>query len=138
MPKHTRPSELELQVLALLWQDGPLTAREVSARLPDKKRRAYTTVLSVLQVMEKKGLVAARPEGRANRYAVLVSKRQVLGPLLRQMVAHVFGGSTSTAVQHLLAETNVSGEELAAIRALIKAHDEKRPAPDRGSRRPPR
>ena len=51
-----RPSDLELQVLAVLWRRGPSTAREVMEALPDGKHRAYTTVLSVMQVMEKKEL----------------------------------------------------------------------------------
>ncbi len=118
-----RPSELELQVLAVLWREGGLTAREMSDQMPDGKRRAYTTVLSVLQVMEKKGLVKHRPEGRAHRYSAAVTKRQVLGPMLRQLVANVFGGSPSTAVQHLLAENTVSAEELDEIRALIAEHE---------------
>ena len=67
-----RPSELELQVLAVLWREGALTAREVSACMPDGKARAYTTVLSVLQVMEKKGLVKHRPDGRAAAHQELV------------------------------------------------------------------
>jgi predicted transcriptional regulator len=118
-----RPSELELQVLAVLWREGASTAREVSASMPDGKARAYTTVLTVLQVMEKKGLVKHRPDGRAHRYSACVTKRQVLGPMLRQLVANVFGGSSATAVQHLLAENKVSAEELDEIRTLIAEHD---------------
>lgn len=123
MSSVARPSELELQVLAVLWREGASTAREVSEYMPDGKRRAYTTVLSVLQVMEKKGLVKHRPDGRAHRYSASVTKRQVLGPMLRQLVSNVFGGSASTAVQHLLAENKVSAEELDEIRALIAEHD---------------
>jgi predicted transcriptional regulator len=118
-----RPSELELQVLAVLWREGAATAREVSERMPDGKARAYTTVLSVLQVLEKKGLVKHRPDGRAHRYSAVVTKRQVLGPMLRQLVTNVFGGSPSTAVQHLLAENKVTAEEMDEIRALIAEHD---------------
>ncbi|MFA6242850.1 MAG: BlaI/MecI/CopY family transcriptional regulator [Candidatus Hydrogenedentales bacterium] len=123
MKQLNRPSELELQVLALLWEEGPLTAREVSTLLPDGKARAYTTVLTVLQVMEKKGLVSHKQEGRANRYAPVATKRTVLGPMLRQLVANVFGGSPSAAVQHLLEETHVSGEELKEIRKVIAEHE---------------
>ncbi|MBX7255839.1 MAG: BlaI/MecI/CopY family transcriptional regulator [Candidatus Hydrogenedentes bacterium] len=123
MKSASRPSELELQVLALMWENGPLTAREVSALMPDGKSRAYTTVLSVLQVMEKKGLVSHTQDGRANRYAAKAAKRAVLGPMLRQMVANVFGGSPSAAVQHLLQETKVSADELSEIRKVIAEHD---------------
>lgn len=114
-----RPSELELQVLAVLWRRGPATAREVLEALPDGKRRAYTTVLSVLQVMEKKGLVAHSTRGAANVYAPQVTRRQVLGPLLRSLVTNVFGGSTPEAVMHLIRETEVSPDELDQMRRLL-------------------
>ena len=57
--KH-QPAEFELQVLGVLWEHGPSTVREVLERLPDGKPRAYTSVLSVMQVMQKKGLLAAK------------------------------------------------------------------------------
>jgi predicted transcriptional regulator len=53
-----QPAEFELQVLGVLWEHGPSTVREVLERLPDGKPRAYTSVLSVMQVMQKKGLRA--------------------------------------------------------------------------------
>ena len=47
-----KPSDLEMQILSVLWENGPLTVREVLKMMPDKKERAYTSVLSVMQVME--------------------------------------------------------------------------------------
>lgn len=119
-----KPSELEMQVLAVLWDRGPSTARHVLEALPDGKARAYTTVLTVLQVMEKKGLVSHTRSGTAHVYQPAVSKRQVLRPMLRGLVQRVFGGSTSAAVQQLLSETDVSADELAKIRELLRAHEQ--------------
>ena len=67
-----RPSELESQVLAVLWERGPSVVRDVQEALPDGKQRAYTTVLTTLQVMEKKGFVAHTREGLAHVYRPLV------------------------------------------------------------------
>ncbi len=53
--KNREPSRLEMQVLSVLWQRGASSVREVLAVMPDGKARAYTTILSVMQVMEKKG-----------------------------------------------------------------------------------
>ncbi len=117
-----KPSELELQVLAVLWERGPSTAREVLAAMPDGKERAYTTILTVMQVMEKKGLLSHTRQGIAHVYRPAVSRRQVLRPLLRGLVQRVFGGSPSAVVQHLLDETAVSPEELDRIRRLIEEH----------------
>lgn len=117
-----KPSDLELQVLSVLWQSGPSTAREVRQAMPDGKRRAYTTVLSVLQVMEKKGLVTHTSKGLAHVYRPAVTKRRVLRPLLRSLVTNVFGGSPALAMAHLLSETDVSDSELRQIRKLLKTH----------------
>ena len=80
--KRARPSDLELQVLSVLWEIGPATVRQLRRAMPDGKKRAYTTVLSVLQVMEKKRLVTHDRQGMTHVYRPTVRRRQVLGPLL--------------------------------------------------------
>ncbi len=91
--------------------------------MPDGKTRAYTTVLSVMQVMEKKGLLSHQTEGNTHIYQARVSRREVTGPLLRGLVRQVFGGSAATALQHLLAENEVSRDELDEIKEIIARHD---------------
>jgi len=115
-----QPSEFELQILGVFWEHGPLTVRRVMSYLTDKKR-AYTSVLSVIQVMQKKGLVAARAEreGLANVYEPRVARATVVKPLLRGLVSRVFGGRTSDVVQHLLQEGDVSQKEIEQLRALL-------------------
>ena len=120
--RRAQPSDLELQVLGVLWRRGPSTVREVLGEMPDGKKRAYTTILSVMQVMEKKGLVAHTARGRAHVYKPAAGQRQVLGPLLKGFVANVFGGSTVAAVQQFLDQGNVSDEELEEIRRLLDEH----------------
>ena len=83
MAKRPRPSEMELQILAVLWEHGPSTVRAIRQLLPDGKNRAYTTVLTLVQIMEKKGLVGHTSQGQAHVYRPLVARRQsggVLGP----------------------------------------------------------
>lgn len=127
-PTTPSPSDLELQILAVLWERGPSTVRQVNEALPDDKQRAYTSVLSVMQVMQKKGLlkVAAERQGLANVYQPAVTRRKVLGPVMRGMVRKVFGGSASAAVQHLLNENKVSADELAEIRDMLDTLESKR------------
>lgn len=122
MKPSPRPSELELQVLSVLWDQGPSTAREVLDLLPDGKVRAYTTVLSVMQVMEKKGLLKHRVQGKAHVYRPTVERQEVVGPMLRGLVQTVFGGNSAGALQCLLRD-GMDEEELAAIQALIAQHE---------------
>jgi predicted transcriptional regulator len=113
------PSKQELTILALLWEHGPLTARAVLESLPDKKERAYTSVLSVLQAMERKGLVDHTTRANTNLYRPLVAQQRTVGRVLGDIVRDVFGGSRAAAVQHLLGNERVTSEELDQIEQLI-------------------
>src|SRR5512135_3264596 len=103
--KTPRPSETELQILSLLWEHGPMPVREIREALPDGKNRAYTTVLTLVQIMEKKGLVNHTAQGQAHLYHPLVGRRQILRPLMRDLLRNVFGGRPAEAVQCLLDST---------------------------------
>jgi BlaI family transcriptional regulator, penicillinase repressor len=123
--KRSRPSEMELQILSVLWERGPLPVREIRQALPDGKDRAYTTVLTLVQILEKKGLVGHTVQGQAHVYHPLVTRRQVLRPLMRDMLRNVFGGRPAEAVQCLLDSTRLDEEELSQIREAIQAASEK-------------
>ena len=123
--KLKEPSRLELQVLSVLWEHGPATVRVVQDALPDGKTRAYTTVLTVLQVMEKKGLLTHISQGNTHVYQPTTTRRQTLGPVLKSLVRQLFGGSPATALQHLLAESEVSPEELTRLKQLIAEQEAK-------------
>lgn len=117
-----QPSDLEMQILAVLWDRGPATAREVLESLPDGKQRAYTSVLSVMQVMQKKKLVKVTDRrGLAHIYKPVVSRKQVLAPMLRGMVQQLFAGSPSAAVEQLLDASKLTDDELSEIRRLVDA-----------------
>jgi predicted transcriptional regulator len=127
-----RPSEFELQILGLLWETAPLTVREVLERLPDGKKRAYTSVLSVMQVMEKKGLLArSRGEGLADVWRPAVGREHIMKPMLQRLMDHLFAGKPSAVMQQLLDGGDVSAEELAKIRRMIDdaERNQKEPRP---------
>lgn len=114
-----RPSELEMQVLGLLWDSGPATVRQILEGLPDGKDRAYTTVLAVMQGMQRKGLVTNTRDGQAHVYHPAVDRQQVVQPVMARLMQNLFGGDPSRAVQALLESTDVSSEELKRIRRVI-------------------
>jgi BlaI family transcriptional regulator, penicillinase repressor len=131
----SEPSKLEMQVLSVLWKRGESTVREVLEVIPDGKARAYTTVLSVLQVMEKKGLVSHTSEGNAHVYRARVSRDEVAAPLLRGLVNHVFGGSVAGVMQQLLGGEKLNAAELEEIKQLIAQQECGQAAPGRGGRK---
>lgn len=114
-----KPSDLEMQVLSFLWENGPSTAREVLEALPDGKKRAYTSILSVMQVMEKKGLLNHTNRGVAHVYKPAVKKSKIIQPFVRRVMTEVFGGRPVAMMQALLSEAEVSEGELAQIKQLL-------------------
>ena len=120
-----QPSKLELAILSLLWEQGDMKARAVLEALPDGKERAYTSVLSVLQAMERKGQVRHSREQNVNVYHAVVKRQKTLGHTLHEMVRDLFGGSPTAAVQQLLQESDLSEKELCAMEALLAEHRSK-------------
>jgi predicted transcriptional regulator len=118
-----QPSDLELQILGVLWAHGPSAVRDVLEKMPDGKARAYTTILSCLQVMEKKGLVAHKREGQGYLYRPVVQKERVLGTVVRDLLRNVFGGRPSAALQYFIAESDCTNEEIAQLRRLVDEAD---------------
>ena len=114
-----KPSELELQVLGLLWEHGPQSVRDLLPLFPDGKERAYTTVLTVLQGMERKKLVDHRQEGLTYIYSPLVSHEQVVQPVLKTLLKNLFAGNPAKAVQALMNASKVSADDLKQIRKVI-------------------
>ncbi len=91
-PKDTQPTPGELEVLKVLWQEGPSTVREVLARLNRRRRRAYTSVMSLLNVMADKGLLDRQPQGRAFVYRPLVDREATLGGMISDLLGRAFEG----------------------------------------------
>ena len=112
-------TERQFAVLQVLWERGPLTVRELMERLPGGERQPYTTVLGLLQNMEKAGLVSHAEEGVTYRYAPAVTRRAATGELLRDFVARFFRGSAEALVQGLVDSEALSPEDLREIEARL-------------------
>jgi BlaI family transcriptional regulator, penicillinase repressor len=126
-PATNKPSDLELTILSLLWEQGPLTVRQVLETLPDRKKRAYTSVLSVMQVMEKKGFLGRTREGVTDHWRAVVRKEQVMGPFLKKIVTRLFAGRPSAVLQQLLEGTAVDRDEIESIKRLIRDYEKQLP-----------
>jgi predicted transcriptional regulator len=122
-PKHEQPTPGELEVLKILWDEGPSTVRQVMQALNRTRRRAYTSVMSLLNVMTDKGLVARKPQGRAFVYTARTSRESTRSRLLGDLLGRAFEGSASALVAQLLDQSNPSSDELDEIRRTIEAYE---------------
>ncbi len=110
-------TDRELDVMAVLWECGPSTVADVRDRLTDPL--AYTTVLTILRTLEDKGHVGHEEEGRAYRYHALVEQGEAQGSALDHLTRKLFAGSTELLMTHLVADRELSDDELARIRRLL-------------------
>ncbi len=114
------PTEAELRILKVLWGRGASTAREVQAELPPPEV-GYTTVLKLLQIMEKKRLVNVDRGERAHTYAARHDREATLGGLARDFVERIFDGATEEMVLHLVPKTSLDTKEIANLRQRLAA-----------------
>lgn len=125
MSRVTRLGDLERAVMEVLWEAGPATARTVAEHLAERDL-AYTTVLTVLTRLERKGLLRKEKAGRAHRYTAVASREDHIAVLMQQALGQA--GDRVAALQ-LFART-VSPAEAQALRRALEGAAEQ--APDQG------
>jgi predicted transcriptional regulator len=114
------PTERELQALKVLWQAGRATVREITAAINRRGQSlAYTTVLSLLQVMEQKGLVGHEASGKVYSYFPRVERDAIYRTLAGGFLERVFDGAMDEYLVHALESKPISPAELARLEALI-------------------
>jgi predicted transcriptional regulator len=114
------PSERELQALKVLWQAGEATVREICQSINEQgESLAYTTVLSLLQVMEQKGFVGHRASGKVYSYFAKVKREPTVRALARGFLDRVFDGAVDEYLVHALESKRHSAEEIRRLEELI-------------------
>ncbi|MBP6811337.1 MAG: BlaI/MecI/CopY family transcriptional regulator [Saprospiraceae bacterium] len=129
-----KPTDSELEILHILWEQGPSTVRTVNDLLNERRRSGlassrlsakpkesagYTTTLKLMQIMFEKGLVTRVEEGRTHAYTAFIRESDTQDLLLQQFVDNAFRGSTARLVMQALGNHEASTEELDEIKALI-------------------
>lgn len=106
---------LELKIMQVLWREGPGNVQHVQKNLPAGTELAYTTVQTMLNVLERKGRVRRRLNGRAFDYRAVVSEEKILGQAVRDLVERMFGGSSEELVMSLVKSREIDLERLAEL-----------------------
>lgn len=127
-PKHNNPTPAELEILHIIWEHGPCTVREVMNLLSSKRPRAYTSVMSLMNVMAEKSMLTQKPKGRAFIYSAKVSRDKTQSGMLGDLLNRAFDGSAKSLVAHLLEQAEPDSDELDEIRKAIKEFAKKKEA----------
>lgn len=115
----------ELRIMEALWERRRATVADVAAGLPAPPL-AYTTVLTMLRILEQKGVVGREADGRAHIYYPLVEREEAARSAVGEIVRSFFANSKSALAVRLMSEARPSQDELTAIKALIAQYEEGR------------
>ena len=115
MKRHTKTAftKLELELMQVIWRLGSGTVSAVQAELP--RSLAYTTVQTMLNILERKGKLRRDLRGRAYIYSARVSQAKALGQGVRDLIDRMFGGSSEELVMSLLKNGQIDAERLAEL-----------------------
>ena len=125
MPKK-KPKPLtkaELRIMDVLWEKREATVADVTSAMGDPPL-AYTTVLTMLRILEQKGVVSRAAAGRAHVYRPDIDRDEAAGSALRDILGSFFSDRKTALAVRLIAEERPSREELASIKALIARYEE--------------
>lgn len=113
------PTELELEILKVLWDSGPMRVREVRDALASVRGLAYTTVMTMMGIMTKKGYLRRTKADGGYIYRAVTQRDRLRRDMTQDFVTRVFGGSPAMGIMHLLESSELDAGEREQIRALI-------------------
>ncbi len=127
MPRHSSryPTELELEIVKLLWQNSPLSVSEVRKRLKPFRELAHTSVMTMMGIMTDKGYLTRVKKGRGYLYKASITREQTSSSMMNDIVERVFSGSPGAAMLNLLETGDIDQSQLDELRELITKQIEK-------------
>ena len=112
-------TDVELELMNILWRIGEGSVAGVMAELPEERDLAYTSVSTILRILEQKKILKTRKEGRGHIYIPLLSKSDYEEKTVRHVVENVFEGAPVTLIRTLLDTVSLNDEELEELRQII-------------------
>jgi len=117
-------TDRELEIMKIVWQMGEATVKEIQQRLPGNPH--YNSVLTITRVLERKGRLVHRVEGKTHFYRAGESKEKSRASLLRQLIDQVFSGSPASVVLNLVKMGDLTPKDLDDIRSKIAGMGEEK------------
>ena len=110
----------ELEIMKIVWRSGALTVRGVYEDLLERRKIAYTTVMTMMNILEQKGYLKKTQKDRAYVYQAAKPQKQVIRGMVREFVDRVFNGSAEPLLLHLVEDRRLSEEDLDEIRRMLR------------------
>jgi BlaI family transcriptional regulator, penicillinase repressor len=112
-------TDQELEIMKIIWKHGSATVRDVYEDLLQRRKVAYTTVMTMMGILEQKGRLKKSEDGRAFVYRPVESQRKVVGSMVQEFVKRVFNGSAKPLLVHLVEDMDVDKDQIDEISELL-------------------
>jgi len=116
----------ELEIMKVVWRSGASTVRDVYEALLEHRKIAYTTVMTMMNILEQKGYLKKSSKDRAYVYQATRPQKQVIRGMVREFVDRVFNGSAEPLLLHLVEDRRVSEQDLEEIRLMLRESAERK------------
>jgi predicted transcriptional regulator len=112
-------TEVELQLMNAIWGLGDCTVKDVQQEISKSRELAYTSVATIMKILEQKGILKSVKNDKAHLYSSLISKTEYETSSLRHLAENLFEGNPTSMVMRLLSDANLSKEELSSIQKIL-------------------
>lgn len=126
-PSSSQPTEVELQILRVLWEKGPSIVRDIHSQLNDAKGTNYSTTVKMLAVMLDKGLIKRDNDARPHVYSPVLTRAKAGKRMVSALIEKVYAGSAASLALQALAGAKATKEELSEIRQMLDQMEGKSP-----------
>ena len=125
-PKKPVLTSQELEIMKVIWRSGASTVRAVYEALLEHRKIAYTTVMTMMNILEQKGYLKKSQKDRAYTYEATKPQKQVIRGMVREFVDRVFNGSAEPLLLHLVEDRQLSEGDLDEIRGLLRENSQRK------------
>src|SRR6266436_6012879 len=119
-PRSSTLTEQELEIMKIVWERESATVRDIYEALLERRKVAYTTVMTMMKILEAKGYLKKRRQDRAFLYRPAHPKNKVIGGMIREFINRVFNGSAEPLLVHLVQERHIREKDLQKLARLIE------------------
>jgi BlaI family transcriptional regulator, penicillinase repressor len=119
-PKSSTLTEQELEIMKIVWVREQATVRDVYEELLKRRKIAYTTVMTMMKILEQKKYLKKSQEDRAYLYRPARPRQQVIGGMVREFLNRVFNGAAEPLLMHLVEDEKLTEKELEEVSRMIR------------------
>lgn len=120
-PSSPHPTDLELEILKILWRDGPSVVQHVRDALAPERKLAYSSVITIMNIMTDKGYLGRVKDGKGYRYKARIRAESTKRQMLTDLVDRAFDGSAAALMLNLIETRGLDADELAKLREILKS-----------------